>query len=69
MPQADLALLDPVQTTGLVTRNHGMLVFDTLYGVDIAQVARPQMAAGHQIEDSPLLTGLEQGYWHPQPAA
>jgi hypothetical protein len=25
VPQADLALLDPIQTTGLVTRKHGML--------------------------------------------
>ena len=26
VPQADLALLDPVFTTGLVTRNHGFMV-------------------------------------------
>jgi len=51
VPQADLALTDPVQTTGLVTRNHGMLVFDTLYGVDLDQVARPQMAEGHAVEE------------------
>ncbi|UFN47714.1 ABC transporter substrate-binding protein [Roseomonas sp. OT10] len=51
VPQADLALLDPVQTTGLVTRNHGMLVFDTLYGADLQQVARPQMAEGHTVSE------------------
>ena len=50
IPQADLALLDPVQTTGLVTRNHGLLVFDTLYGVDENAVAHPQMAEGHTVE-------------------
>ncbi len=31
-PQADLAILDPITTTGFVTRNHAFLVFDTLYG-------------------------------------
>ena len=34
IPQADLAVLDPVWTTADVTRNHGYLVFDTLYGLD-----------------------------------
>jgi peptide/nickel transport system substrate-binding protein len=34
VPQADAAILDPMITTGLVNRNHGFLVFDTLYGVD-----------------------------------
>lgn len=51
VPQADLALLDPVQTTGLVTRNHAMMVFDTLYGVDNQFQAQPQMVSGHQITD------------------
>ena len=30
--QSDLAVLDPVWTTAYVTRNHGYMVFDTLYG-------------------------------------
>ena len=51
VPQADLALLDPIQTTGLVTRNHGMLVFDTLYGVDMDLKAHPQMVEGHVVEN------------------
>lgn len=50
VPQADLALLDPIVTTAFVTRNHGFMVFDTLYGVDDAYVARPQMVAGHVVE-------------------
>jgi peptide/nickel transport system substrate-binding protein len=32
IPQADLAILDPIWTTAYVTRNHAYLVFDTLYG-------------------------------------
>lgn len=51
MPQADLALLDPIQTTAFVTRNHALLVFDTLYGVDAEWKVQPQMAAGHVVEN------------------
>ena len=40
IPQADLTALDPVWTSAYVTRNHGYLVFDTLYGQDSA-VPRP----------------------------
>ena len=51
VPQADLALLDPVFTTGLVTRNHGFLVFDQLYGLDDSFMPQPQMVEGHVIEN------------------
>jgi peptide/nickel transport system substrate-binding protein len=40
IPQADLAVLDPVWTTAYVTRHHGMMVFDTLYGTDAGQARR-----------------------------
>ena len=33
-PQQDLVTLDPVTTTAYVSRNHGYMVFDTLYGMD-----------------------------------
>ena len=51
VPQSDLAILDPVQTTGAVTRNHGLLVFDQLYGVDDRLTPQPQMAEGHTVEE------------------
>ena len=50
-PGSNLAVLDPVWTSARITRNHGYMVFDTLYGVDERFVARPQMAAGHLVED------------------
>jgi peptide/nickel transport system substrate-binding protein len=53
-PQADLALVDPHFAPALVTRNHGYLVYDTLYGVDDAGQPHPQMAAGHVVEDNGL---------------
>src|SRR5271170_5381816 len=34
VPQADLAVLDPVFTTATVTTNHACMVFDFLYGLD-----------------------------------
>jgi peptide/nickel transport system substrate-binding protein len=46
IPQSDAAVLDPIWTTAYVTRNHGYLVFDTLFGTDSAFQASPQMAAG-----------------------
>jgi peptide/nickel transport system substrate-binding protein len=54
IPQSDLAILDPVWTTAYVTRNHGYMVFDTLYGQTGQEDgfrATPQMAAGHDIEN------------------
>jgi peptide/nickel transport system substrate-binding protein len=51
VPQADLALLDPVFTTGLVTRNHGFMVYDQLYGLDDNFLPQPQMVEGHVIEN------------------
>ncbi len=50
-PSADLALVDPVANTATITRNHGYLVFDTLYGLDDNYQVQPQMLAGHQAED------------------
>lgn len=46
VPQADLALLDPIHSVAFVTRNHALLVYDTLYGWDAALRAQPQMAEG-----------------------
>src|SRR5580704_17893052 len=51
VPQADAAILDPMITTGLVNRNHGFLVFDTLYGVDEQLRPQPQIVDGHVVED------------------
>ncbi|MCW3475780.1 ABC transporter substrate-binding protein [Limobrevibacterium gyesilva] len=51
IPEGDLPVLDPVWTTATNARNHGYLVFDTLYGQDADYVMRPQMVAGHVIEN------------------
>ena len=54
VPQADLAVLDPVFTTAAVTTNHAMLVFDTLYGLDTRFRPQPQMVQGHVVADDGL---------------
>ena len=50
-PQQDLVTLDPVTTTAYISRNHGYMVFDTLYGMDGGYQATPQMVDGHRVED------------------
>jgi peptide/nickel transport system substrate-binding protein len=51
VPAADLTVLDPLLTTTYITRNHGYMVFDQLYGLDDALRPQPQMAEGHSVED------------------
>ena len=43
IPQSDLTILDPIATTVYTARNHGMMVFDTLFGMDSAYQIQPQM--------------------------
>jgi len=41
--EADLKVLDPIWTTAYITRNHGYLVYDTLFGTDEKHQIKPQM--------------------------
>lgn len=61
IPQSDLAILDPIWTTAYVTRNHGFMIYDTLYGQAGQKynfAATPQMVAGHTIENDGKLWKL-----------
>ncbi len=51
VPDADLAIADPVVTTSYQTRDHGYMVFDTLYGQDDSYAVKPQMVEGHVSEN------------------
>jgi peptide/nickel transport system substrate-binding protein len=67
IPQSDLSVLDPVWSAAYVVRNHAMMVFDTLYGMDSLYRIQPQMAAGHRVEDDgkTWLISLRDGLlWH-----
>ena len=41
--EADLKVLDPIWNTAYITRNHGYLVYDTLFGTDENLQIKPQM--------------------------
>ena len=51
VPQADLGGLDPVAVSSNVIRNHGYMVWDTLYGLTLDQQPRPQMCEGHTLSE------------------
>jgi peptide/nickel transport system substrate-binding protein len=49
VPHADLANFDPVWTTAYIARNAGLLVWDTLYGVDGKLQPRRQMVESEDV--------------------
>ncbi|MFC3123462.1 ABC transporter substrate-binding protein [Pseudoroseomonas globiformis] len=51
VPHADLAVLDPITTTAVISAHHGYNVFDTLYAVNGQMEPQPQMAEGHSVSD------------------
>src|SRR5262249_21237188 len=54
IPQTDVQVLDPIWTTAYVTRNHGYMVFDTLFAIDSKFQPRPQMVDGFEISPDKL---------------
>ena len=51
IPQSDLTILDPIINTVYTVRNHGYMVFDTLFGMDGDTRMQPQMLEGYTVED------------------
>src|SRR5271155_2327028 len=47
--QSDLRVLDPIWTTAYITRNHGYMVFDTLFALDSKFRPHPQMVGDYSI--------------------
>jgi peptide/nickel transport system substrate-binding protein len=58
VPYTDLAVLDPIVTGNYSVRNHALMVWDTLYGVDETYAAQPQMVEGHTVENDGRLWTL-----------
>src|SRR5579864_1040063 len=52
--QSDLRVLDPIWTTAYVTRNHGYMVFDTLFALDDKFKPHPQMVGDYAISADKL---------------
>src|ERR1700739_3238827 len=53
--QADLRVLDPIWTTAYITRNHGYMVFDTLFALDSNLKPHPQMVGDYSVSPNNLL--------------
>lgn len=51
IPHADLKNLDPIWTTAYITRNHGYLVYDTLFSMDENFKPQPQMVDTWEVSD------------------
>ena len=43
IPHADLKNLDPIWTTAYISRNHGYMIYDTLFAMDESFSPQPQM--------------------------
>ncbi len=63
----NLTILDPIWTTAYVTRNHGYLIYDTLFASDESNAVKPQMVDKYEVSPDKLTwtftlrDGLE---WH-----
>ena len=42
-PHSNLTILDPIWTTAYITRNHGYMIYDTLFATDEKGEIKPQM--------------------------
>src|SRR6188768_3717026 len=49
IPQADLRILDPIATTAYITRNHGYMVYDTLFAINDKFEVKPQMVDKYEL--------------------
>src|SRR5688572_31633002 len=64
---SDLKIIDPVWTTAYIVRNHGYLIYDTLFSIDANLQVKPQMVDKWTVSDDKLTwtftlrDGLE---WH-----
>src|SRR5271156_1393462 len=53
--QSDLRVLDPIWTTAYITRNHGYMVFDTLFAIDAEFAPHPQMVGDYSVSPDKLI--------------
>jgi peptide/nickel transport system substrate-binding protein len=51
IPHADLKNLDPIWTTAYISRNHGYMIYDTLFAMDANMQPQPQMVESWETSD------------------
>jgi peptide/nickel transport system substrate-binding protein len=64
---SDLKILDPIWTTAYIVRNHGYMVYDTLFATDEKGEIRPQMVGQYEVSGDQLthtFTLREGLVWH-----
>ncbi|MEM9430839.1 MAG: ABC transporter substrate-binding protein [Pseudomonadota bacterium] len=54
IPHADLKNLDPIWTTAYISRNHGYMIYDTLFAMDESFTPQPQMVDTWETSDDGL---------------
>ncbi len=52
---SDLKILDPIWTTAYIVRNHGYLIYDTLFALDDKLEPQPQMVESWTVSDDKLV--------------
>ena len=55
IPHADLKNLDPIWTTAYISRNHGYMIYDTLFAMDESFTPQPQMVDTWNTSDDGLV--------------
>ena len=54
VPHSNLAILDPIWTTAYMSRNHGYMIYDTLFGTDEkSRSSRRWWRAGRRSDEQP----------------
>ena len=64
---SDLKILDPIWTTAYIVRNHGYMIYDTLFATDANGQVKPQMVEKHEVSADQLthtLTLRDGLLWH-----
>jgi peptide/nickel transport system substrate-binding protein len=51
---SDLKIVDPIFTTAYITRNHGYMIYDTLFATDAKGEVKPQMVDKYTVSDDKL---------------
>src|SRR5215470_6947764 len=64
---SDLKILDPIWTTAYIVRNHGYMIYDTLFATDEKSEVKPQMVDKYEVSADQLthtMTLRDGLLWH-----
>src|SRR5829696_8993858 len=51
---SDLKIVDPIWTTAYITRDHGYMIYDTLFATDASGQVKPQMIEKYDLSADKL---------------